>query len=453
MPDLNGIWPYLLSGCLGLLLILNILLLIRDGRRERAARLTVKRLQALDHEMEILRTQMDQQPGREELFAVLQAHFSHLDEGIRGQNGLLATRMDHLSGRMDSLNQQQESRLGRFNTVLENRLTGQEERVTQMSGQITAGIRSLQEDNHRQLEEMRRTVDEKLHDTLNRRLSESFSLVNQRLEEVYKGLGEMRTLASGVGDLKKVLSNVKTRGIWGEVQLSGLLSQVLSPAQYEENCAVVPDSRERVEFAVRLPGRDQEKVLLPIDAKFPLEDYQRLLDSLDAGDRDSAAKARSGLEARLRTEAKRIASKYVCPPYSTDFAVMFLPLEGLYAEALQLPGLAEELQEKYHILPAGPTTLTALLTSLQVGFRTLAIEQRSGEVFKLLGAVKAEFSRYGELLETARKRIRSVDETLDLASRRSRAIETKLKNVESPQEVFISGDGDTGELPQELSDE
>ncbi len=427
MPDRE----LLILTALGAAVLLEIVLLIVTSLRARAA------ARALGAQKELLRearqelSRIRALPTREEIFPLTEAYVSRLEEGNAGQIALLSSRVDHLSARMDDMNRVQESRIPELTRTLDDKLSKQEERLGQIRETTRQSIEALQADNSRRLEDMRRTVDEKLHATLDKRLGESFSLVNQRLEEVYKGLGEMRSLATGVGDLKKVLTNVKTRGIWGEAQLGAILEQVLSPGQYEENCAVIPGSRERVEFAVRLPGKDSEKILLPIDAKFPLEDYQRLTACEEAGSREETAQARTALESRLKTEAKRIRDKYIQPPYSTDFAVMFLPVEGLYAEALHIPGLAEELQEKYHILPAGPTTLAALLTSLQVGFRTLAIEQRSGEVFRLLGAVKTEFARYGELLDTARRRIQSAGDTLEMASRRTKVIENRLKDVES----------------------
>ena len=415
---------------LAVLILLVIILLIREQAHHKA------RVRAQNAQREALRdlkqdmNRLAALPGREEIYPVLEAYVARLEEGSQGQIALLGDRVSHLSDRMDEMSRVQESRIQHLTRTLDERLARQEARQDQLREETRRSIDALKAENSQRLEEMRLTVDEKLHATLDKRLGESFSLVNQRLEEVYKGLGEMRSLAAGVGDLKKVLTNVKTRGIWGEAQLGAILQQSMAPGQYEENCPVIPGSRERVEYAVRLPGRDDEKVLLPIDAKFPLEDYQRLMHAREAGDSESTANALAALESALKTEAKRIHDKYIKPPYSTDFAVMFLPVEGLYAEALHIPGLAEEMQEKYHVLPAGPTTLAALLTSLQVGFRTLAIEKRSGEVFRLLGAVKAEFSRYGELLDTARKRIQGVGDTLEAASKRTRIIENKLKSVE-----------------------
>jgi len=295
---------------------------------------------------------------------------------------------------------------------------------------LSQSVTKLQEDNAKKLEEMRLTVDEKLHATLDKRLNESFSLVNERLEQVYKGLGEMQTLASGVGDLKKVLTNVKTRGVWGEMQLGALLSQILSPGQYDENVAVVPTSPQRVEFAVKLPGQGEGTVYLPIDSKFPIEDYERLLAAYDIGDPAVISAASGALQTALKIEAKRIAEKYIVPPYTTDFAVMFLPIEGLYAEALRARGLAEELQEKLRIVIAGPTTLSALLTSLQVGFRTLAIEKRTDEVWKLLSAVKTDFGKFGDLLEATEKKLQAAAQSIETARGKTRTIQRRLRQVE-----------------------
>ena len=343
-------------------------------------------------------------------------------------------RFDHLSFRLDQFGESQDTRLHRVAATLDDKLTQNENRIEKMRDTLSQSVKGLQEENAKKLEEMRLTVDEKLHATLDKRLGESFSLVNERLEQVYKGLGEMQSLASGVGDLKKVLTNVKTRGVWGEMQLGALLAQVLSPNQYEENVAVVPGSAQRVEFAVKLPGQGENTVLLPIDSKFPIEDYERLLSALDSGDPALIAAAENALQTALKTEAKRIASKYIAPPHTTDFAIMFLPIEGLYAEALRARGLTEEMQEKHRIVIAGPTTLNALLTSLQVGFRTLAIEKRTDEVWQLLSAVKTEFGNFARLLEATQKKMHAVTESIETATRKTRTIERKLRKVEALEE-------------------
>ena len=294
-------------------------------------------------------------------------------------------------------------------------------------------LERIQQDNAAKLEQMRQTVDEKLHATLEQRLSESFKQVSERLELVHKGLGEMHTLAIGVGDLKKVLVNVKTRGVLGEVQLAALLEQVLAREQYDTNVATRPGSRERVEFAVKFPGRPSPSrpVWLPIDAKFPLEDYQRLQDAQEAGDPVLMEAASRALEARVRLEARSIADKYLEPPSTTEFALLYLPFEGLYAEVLRRPGLFEQLQRELRVTVCGPTTLSALLNSLQMGFRTLAIEKRSSEVWKVLGAVKAEFAKFGETLARTKAQLQSVANSIDDAEVRTRQMARKLKGVET----------------------
>ena len=321
----------------------------------------------------------------------------------------------------------------------------QEERAGQMSASVAASLsqldarmEALRQQNDRQLSEMRRTVDEKLTESLDKRLNDSFAQVSRRLEQVYKGLGEMQTLAVGVGDLKKVLTNVKTRGIWGEMQLGSLLSAVLSPGQYEENVAVVPGAAERVEFALRLPGREGETVYLPIDSKFPQEDYLRLVEAGQSGDAQAADAARKALLVRMKQEARRIAGKYILPPHTTDFAVMFLPVEGLYAEVAQSPDLCESLQREFRVVVAGPSTLSALLNALQMGFRTLAIQQRSSEVWKLLGAVRSDFDKFADVLEKTRQRLQQATESIDTAFTRTRSIQRRLGAVESPEEVHIT---------------
>jgi DNA recombination protein RmuC len=292
-------------------------------------------------------------------------------------------------------------------------------------------LRHLQEDNAAKLELMRQTVDEKLQGTLEQRLGESFRLVSERLEQVYKGLGEMQKLAGGVDDLKKVLSNVKTRGGWGEVQLASLLEQLLAAEQYERNVATT-GTAERVDFAIRLPGRDNSAgvVWLPIDAKFPQDDYQRLVEAAEQANATAVDTAGKALELRLRTEAKRIHEKYVAPPATTDFAILFLPTEGLYAEALRRPGLADSLQRDCKVMIAGPTTLCALLNSLQMGFRTLAIQRQSGEVWRVLGEAKTQFRKYADVLVKVKKKLDEAGSAVEDATTRTRAIEKKLRDVE-----------------------
>jgi DNA recombination protein RmuC len=309
-----------------------------------------------------------------------------------------------------------------------------EEKLEAMRKSMETQLGRLQEDNSKKLEQMRATVEEKLQSTLEKRLGDSFKQVSERLEQVYKGLGEMRHLASGVGDLKKVLTNVRTRGTWGEIRLSHILEQILTPDQYDVNVATKKDGSERVEFAVKLPGQeaDKEKVVwMPIDSKFPQEDYQRLLDAQEIADKESADKFIKQLEMRIKAEAKSIREKYIDPPATTDFGIMFLPVEGLYAEVLRLPGLCDFLQREYRIVVTGPTTLAALLNSLQMGFRTLAVEKRSSEVWELLGAVKSEFGRFGDVLSKTKKKLQEASNSIDKAETRTRAIERQLKNVQA----------------------
>jgi DNA recombination protein RmuC len=295
-------------------------------------------------------------------------------------------------------------------------------------------LQQLQKSNADKLDEMRRTVDEKLQTTLEKRLSESFKQVAERLEQVHNGLGQMQKLADGVGSLQRVLTNVKTRGMFGEVQLEALLEQVLTIEQYAKQVETKPRSNQRVDFAIRFPGRggaDGEPVWLPIDAKFPREDYERLLDAQDRADGMAAEIAAKALEVRIRTEAKSIAESYLAPPHTTDFAILFLPTEGLYAEVLRRPGLMDTLQRDYRVTLAGPTTLLAMLNSLHMGFRTLALEHQASEVWKVLGAVKTEFERYGDWVEKVREQVQKAADTLDRADTRSRQMRRALKNVEA----------------------
>ena len=323
-------------------------------------------------------------------------------------------------------------------TTLTQMGQGQSTLLESMQRQVLLSTRNQEEkindlrlENERQLTEMRKTVDDRLSESLDKKLDQSFAQVSERLESVYKGLGEMHTLASGVGDLKKVLTNVKTRGIWGEMQLGNLIHQTLAPGQYEENVAVVPGSSERVEFAVCLPDRSGNTVYLPVDSKFPQEDYIRLSDAARDGDAAGAEAARKALVQRLKSEAKKISEKYISPPYTTDFAIMFLPVEGLYSEALQSPELVESLQRDYRVVVAGPGTFSAMLNALQMGFRTLAIEKRSGEVWLLLGEIKKDFSRFAETLENTRRRLDQAGESIDSAVTRSRSIQRKLSSLET----------------------
>lgn len=326
----------------------------------------------------------------------------------------------------------QSERLEAFARELNRFSLGLDERFERLKTTVENRLTAIQADNAGKLEEMRRTVDEKLHATLEQRLGESFKLVSERLEQVHRGLGEMQSLAAGVGDLKRVLSNVKTRGTWGEVQLSALLEQLLTADQFAANVATRPDSGERVDFAIRLPGKgDGAVVWLPIDAKFPIEDYQRLIDAQERGEAALVEEASKAIEVRLKAEARSIRDKYVAPPHTTDFALLYLPTEGLYAEALRRPGLADTLQRDFRVSLAGPTTLAALLNSLQMGFRTLAIEQRSAEVWAVLGAVKTEFGKFGEALAHTRKKLDEASNSISKAETRTRQLSRRLREVEA----------------------
>jgi DNA recombination protein RmuC len=333
--------------------------------------------------------------------------------------------------------EEQAAALKRFGDTLHQSLTALSEsnaqRMAEIRGTLETKIRDLQNDNALRLEEMRRTVDEKLHATLEQRLGESFRLVSDRLEKVHQGLGEMQQLAIGVGDLKRVLTNVKTRGTWGEVQLAMLLEQMLTPDQYAKNVETVPGSGERVEFAIRLPGQDDvdRPVWMPIDAKFPKEQYERLAEAAELADADAVAAAGKELERAVRLEAKTIAEKYLSPPLTTDFAILFLPTEGLYAEVMRRPGLADELQRVCRVSIAGPSTLSALLNSLQMGFRTLALEKRSSEVWQVLGAVKTEFGKFGDVLAATRNTLERAAKNIEQAETRTRQMARKLKSVEA----------------------
>jgi DNA recombination protein RmuC len=365
----------------------------------------------------LLRARSAERDAREELSRSL-ATFS---QTLTGQMGSAASLQN---GQMDSLRKSIDDNLGR---VQEQQRTAAKETRDTLEQQLAR----IQLDNATKLEQMRQTVDEKLQSTLDKRLSESFKQVSDRLELVHKGLGEMQTLAQGVGDLKRVLSNVKTRGVFGEAQLGALLEQVMAPEQYEKNVATRPGSNARVEFAIKLPGRDDgSSVLLPIDAKFPQEDYQRLQAAQEAGDALGAEAAGKALEARVKLEARSIAEKYIEPPHTTDFALLFLPFEGLFGEVLRRPGLFDYIQREWRVTVCGPTNLLAYLNSLQMGFRTLAIQQRSSEVWKVLGTVKSEFGKFAEVLANTKRQLQTVANTIDQAEVRTRQIERKLKDVE-----------------------
>jgi DNA recombination protein RmuC len=350
-----------------------------------------------------------------------------------------------LTNALNLLKESQEKRLSDNATQLQQHfesfaaqlanLTGNSERKSdELRATVEARLAQLQTENSNKLEEMRRTVDEKLQGTLDKRLGESFKLVSDRLEQVHKGLGEMQTLATGVGDLKRVLTNVKTRGTWGEVQLGNLLEQILTADQFARNVRTQPTGQEAVEFAIKLPGRDEDGgkvVWLPIDAKFPKEDYERLVDAAERGDAEAVEQAAKNLDSRVRSQARDIRDKYLSPPHTTDFGLMYLPTEGLYAEVLRRPGLVDSLQREQRVVVVGPTTLAALLNSLQMGFRTLAIEKRSSEVWNVLGAVKTEFGKFGDMLDKVKKKLDETGNTIEEAAHRSRQLEKRLKRVEA----------------------
>ncbi|MBI5485543.1 MAG: DNA recombination protein RmuC [Deltaproteobacteria bacterium] len=370
--------------------------------------------------------------GREELQAGVRLSREEMSGGMTVLGDSLLKRMSDIAGL-------QKNQLELFASQLKELTASNESRLDKLREGVDARLRLIQEDNAKKLEQMRATVDEKLHDTLEKRLGESFKLVSERLELVQRGLGEMQSLAIGVGDLKKVLTNVKTRGTFGEVQLASLLEQILSPGQYDSNVETRSGSGQRVEFALKLPGRDGTQdglVWLPLDAKFPQEDYLRLVEAQELGDIIAAAEASRLLDRAVREMARNIRDKYLDPPHTTDFGVMFLPTEGLYAEVLRLPGLFDVLQREFKVMVAGPTTLAALLNSLQMGFRTLAIEKRSAEVWNLLGAVRTEFSKFGAVLDKTRKKLLEAGNHIDQAATRTRVIERKLRDVqELPHEA------------------
>lgn len=449
---------YLLAGLLLAVLAFQLALFLR--RPDAALESLRARLE------EALRN--EQRDGRLELRQQLDGLAATQGQRIDGFARHLADLGTRTDGRLDQLRDTltEDARKGRlearesqqrFTEALSAQLREltqrNEQRIGEMRATLEQQLRALQEDNARKLEKMRETVDEKLQSTLTTRLDSSFKLVSERLEQVQRGLGEMQQLATGVGDLKRVLTNVKNRGGWGEVQLENILEQTLTQDQYARGVRVRPDGAEMVDFAVRLPGRGEADapVWLPIDSKFPREDYERLLDAQEQGDPELVRATGAQLERAIRIQAKSISDKYIAPPHSTDFAVMFLPTEGLYAEALRRAGLTDALQREHRVVIAGPTTVTALLNSLQMGFRTLAIEQRSSEVWSLLGAVKSEFGKFAGILEKAEKQINTVGKSLGDASRKTRTIERKLRGVESlgqDQAQALLGDLGPDEEPE-----
>jgi DNA recombination protein RmuC len=428
---------WIANAALALLLLMLVLLLWLALRQP--APTVGPQLERLERE---LRDELGRQgqATRGDLATFQQMLLAQSGDVARTQN----EQIDSFRGQLAATQQQTEAALRRVSETLAEQLRllsdGNERRLNEVRQSVDARLLALQEGNEKKLDQMRATVDEKLHATLEQRLGESFKQVADRLEQVHKGLGEMQTLARDVGSLNRVLTNVKTRGIFGEMQLAGLLEQVFTPEQYATNVATVPGSNERVEFAVRLPGQRDDGVplWLPIDAKFPREDYERLLEAQERADPVAVEAAARAMEMQLRKEARTIRDKYVSPPHTTDFGILFVPTEGLYAEALRRPGLMEGLQREFKVMLAGPTTLLATLTSLQMGFRTLALEKRSAEVWEVLGAVKTEFGKFAEVLAKTRKKLDEAASTIDAAATRTRAMERRLKSVEALPEAQVA---------------
>lgn len=429
---------------LGIIFLVNVVVLIQLFRRASSPdeSIEVKSLlahigQSIDRLEQITRGE----------FVTNRAEAAQVNKETRD---VLAQALAHLDNRLahltESYTKNFQSFTDRFNEVIEKN----DVKLERVRETIEKRLESIQKDNSEKLEKMRETVDVTLTSTLEKRLGESFAKVQNQLESVHKGLGEMQTLAIGVGDLKKVLQNVKTRGTWGEVQLGNLLDQFMTLDQYEKNVVTKHGSNDRVEFAIKIPAKDDKikNLWLPIDAKFPLEDFQNLIDAEDKGDVVLADKLSKALEVRIKSEAKDIKEKYLDPPYTTDFGVLFLPIESLYAEVLRRPGLADTLQREYKVIITGPTTIAAILNSLQMGFRTLAIEKRSSEVWSVLGAIKKEFSLFGDILDKTQKKLHEASNTIEAASSKSRTIERKLNKVQelpavvATEEIMI-GIGET----------
>ena len=399
---------YLLFAALAAVIVCIVLLLLQSSK--------LKRMDDLEKQLQQLQVQSQ--------------------ENQKGDAALLA--------RQDLLIQSMESSLEKLQARQTDNAMQTEQKLDQMRRSLSESLERMQTGNQAQLDSIRKTVDEKLQETLDRKLNDSFQLVSQRLEQVYKGLGEMQTLATGVGDLKKVLSNVKTRGVLGEIQLGAILEQLLTPDQYAVNVATKQGSQANVEYAIRLPGTDGSPVWLPVDAKFPLDAYEQLLAAYDTADAAQVEVAVKTLKTRVKSFAKDVQTKYIDPPNTTDFAILFIPVEGLYAELVRA-GMVEILQREYKVTLAGPTTMSALLNSLQMGFRTLAIQKRSSEVWKVLGAVKSEFDKFATVLEAAQNRLNQANSELDkLVGTRTRQIQRTLKNVETlPDESILAA------LPEE----
>jgi DNA recombination protein RmuC len=421
------------------IIILQIIALLRQRGGDVSAQLVQLQADLEKHQQQI--SERSERELREQVQITAQSTRQELTSNFAQLQQTLALQLESMRQAIMSQAQtgreEQASILKRFGDMLNQALTtlteSNAQRMEQVRATLESKIKDLQADNGARLEEMRKTVDEKLHATLEQRLGESFKLVSDRLEKVHQGLGEMQQLAIGVGDLKRVLTNVKTRGTWGEVQLEMLLEQILTPEQYAKNVETVPGSGERVEFAIKLPGTDKDlgPVWMPIDAKFPKEQYERLVEAADRADAESVAVAGRELERAVRFEAKKISEKYLSPPLTTDFAILFLPTEGLYAEVMRRPGLADDLQRVNRITIAGPSTLSAFVNSLQMGFRTLALEKRSSEVWQVLGAVKTEFGKFGDVLAATKTTLEKAARNIDMAETRSRQMARKLKSVEA----------------------
>ncbi len=427
---------------------MNLLLISAAGAAVLILLVTVVVLQI----MILMKKNKPEDSGLEKRFDYIRQDLNRIESRLPDE--FLKNRQEfaklHSEARKETLNALEVFRNSMVNTtsriseLTKAQLDSFEKKIDVLTGAVEKKLDQIRNDNSGKLEEIRRTVDEKLHDTLEKRLGDSFKLVSERLEEVHKGLGEMKTLATGVGDLKKVLTNIKTRGTWGEVQLGAILESILTPDQYAANVATRKGSSMRVEYAIKLPGNGDDPVWLPIDAKFPKEDYEKLVDAQDTAQTDVIEAAKKNILARIKDEAKTISTKYLDPPNTTDFGILFLPVEGLYAEVLRMPGIVDTLQREYRIVISGPTTLSAFLNSLQMGFRTLAIEKRSSEVWSVLGAVKTEFSKFGDILDKTKKKLQEATNSIETASRKSRTIHRKLRDVaelpESSSAPFKAGE-------------
>ncbi len=441
MPDALLTWIALALGLLNLIVLVWLALRANGASSHEVAQHTTSLAQQLQAANERLEREL-----RQELTQNASGLRTELGSTLANQSGLAArTQAEQMAAVAQQLSSLQKNLSDTLSTQLQSLSESNARRIQEVRGTLEQQLTLLQASNATKLDEMRRTVDEKLHATLEARLGESFKQVAERLEQVHRGLGEMQTLAQGVGDLKHLLSGVKTRGIFGEAQLSALLEQVFTAEQFSAQVATKPGSRAVVDFAIRLPGKGaldeagaEQPMWLPIDAKFPTEDYERLLAAQDDANLDAAREAGKALESRIRQEAKSMADKYLAPPHTTDFAILFLPTEGLYAEVLRRPGLHDAMQREHRVTIAGPTTLVSMLSALQMGFRTLALEKRSSEVWQVLGAVKTEFGKFGDVLARLKTQTQTVLNTLDAAQTRSNQMTRALKNVERlPQEAAL----------------